>query len=106
VGRRLLARGLAQGQWCPPTTEPLVTIRGGTHGASFISPRGEEDLKAQLDLLIERLRWPSEAERQSWLRGLAELAAFEAGSRLPQGATGAHDLPCGGVLPIVESKTR
>jgi len=32
-----------------------------------------------LDLFIERLCWPTEAERQSYLRGLAELAAYEAG---------------------------
>jgi hypothetical protein len=39
-----------------------------------------EDLKAQVDLFIEKLRWPNEADRQAFLRGLAELAAFETGS--------------------------
>ena len=39
-----------------------------------------EDLKAQLDLFIEKLRWPDDAARQAYLRGLAELAAYEAGS--------------------------
>src|ERR687885_2103997 len=31
-----------------------------------------EDLKAQFDLFIEKLRWPNEADRQAFLRGLAE----------------------------------
>ena len=45
-----------------------------------ISRRCVEKLKAQLDLFIEKLRWPNDAARQAYLRGLAELAAYEAGS--------------------------
>jgi hypothetical protein len=45
-----------------------------------ISRSSVEDLKAQLDLFIEKLRWPDDAARQAYLRGLAELAAYEAGS--------------------------
>jgi hypothetical protein len=43
-----------------------------------ISPRGVEDLKFRLDLLIDELRGRTDAERQAFLRGLAELAAYEA----------------------------
>ncbi len=45
-----------------------------------ITRRCIEDLKAQLDLSIEKLRWPNDADRQAFLRGLTELAAYEAGS--------------------------
>ena len=39
--------------------------------------RGSE---GSVDLFIEKLRWPNDAARQAYLRGLAELAAYEAGS--------------------------
>jgi len=44
-----------------------------------ISHRGVEDLKSHLDQLIDELRGRTDAERQAFLRGLAELAAYEAG---------------------------
>jgi hypothetical protein len=45
-----------------------------------ISRRCLEDLKAQFDLFVDKLRWPNDADRQAFLRGLAELAACQAGS--------------------------
>lgn len=39
-----------------------------------------EDLKVRLDLFIDRLRWPTPAERDCYLRGLRELARFEESS--------------------------
>ena len=45
-----------------------------------ISRRCLEELKAQLDLFVQKLLWPNDADRQAYLRGLAELAAYEAGS--------------------------
>ena len=44
-----------------------------------ISRRWIEDLEAQFDLFIEKLRCRSDADRQTTLRGLAELAAYDAG---------------------------
>jgi hypothetical protein len=37
------------------------------------------DLKSQFDLFIERLRWANDADRDAFLSGLAEMAAYEAG---------------------------
>jgi hypothetical protein len=65
-----------------PVCQHVFTLEDGDVVITFpvnISRRCVEDLKAQLDLFIERLCWPTEAERQSYLRGLAELAAYEAG---------------------------
>jgi hypothetical protein len=44
-----------------------------------ISRRGIEDLRVELALFIEGLVWPG-AEQRAFLRGLAELAAYEANS--------------------------
>ena len=43
-----------------------------------ISPRCIEDLKAQFDTFIEKLCCPNDADREAFLRGLAELAAYDA----------------------------
>jgi hypothetical protein len=37
------------------------------------------DLKSQFDLFIERLRWANDADREAFLSGLSEMAAYEAG---------------------------
>ena len=43
-----------------------------------MSRRGIKDLKAQLDIFIEKLCRPSDADREAFLRALAELAAYDA----------------------------
>jgi hypothetical protein len=47
---------------------------------AIISRSCVEDLRAQLDLFVTKLLWPNDADRQAYLRGLAEWAAYEAGS--------------------------
>jgi hypothetical protein len=43
-----------------------------------MSRKSIDDLKAQFDLFIEKLRCPDDADRQAFLRCLAELAAYDA----------------------------
>ena len=56
-------------------------IDGGEVTITFprnLSREGIEALEARLFRVIERLRAPHVNDRQAWLRGLAELAAYEA----------------------------
>jgi hypothetical protein len=66
-----------------PVHQQVFTLDDGDVVITFranLSRKCVEDLKPQLDLFTDRLRWPTDAARQSYLRGLAELAASEAGS--------------------------
>lgn len=64
-----------------PVDHEQFAIDGGDVTISFprnLSRQGIEDLEARLVLFSERLRRPYEADQQAWLRGLAELAAYDA----------------------------
>jgi hypothetical protein len=65
-----------------PLTQKVFTVCDGdvviTYPAN-ISRRGIEDLRVEFALFIGGLNWPG-AEQQAFLRGLAELAAYEANS--------------------------
>jgi hypothetical protein len=67
-----------------PVDQERFNIDGGDVTITFpgnLSRQGIEDLEARLVVLIERLRRPHETDRQAWLRGLAELAAYETSSQ-------------------------
>ena len=71
-----------------PVDQERFNINGGDVTITFagnLSRQGIEDLEARLVLLIERLRQPHETDCRAWLRGLAELAAYEACLTCPTG---------------------
>jgi len=64
-----------------PVTQQVFRSADGVATITFpanMSRRCIEDLKAQIDLFIERLCWPNGGGRLSYLRGLAEMAARDA----------------------------
>ena len=68
-----------------PADQERFNINGGDVTITFpdnLSRQGIEDLEAQLVLFIERLRRCPQTEQQAWLRGLAELAAYDACSQV------------------------
>jgi hypothetical protein len=68
-----------------PVDQERFNINGADVTITFpgnLSRPGIEDLEAQLVLFIERLRRSHQTDQQAWLRGLAELAAYDACSEV------------------------
>jgi hypothetical protein len=64
-----------------PVRQEVFRVSDGDVIITFpadISRRCIEDLKAQFDTFIEKLCCPNDADREAFLRGLAELAAYDA----------------------------
>jgi hypothetical protein len=67
-----------------PARPEVLTVGDGDVVITFptnMSRRCIEDLKAQLDMFIEKLLCPDQADREAFVRGLAELAAYDAARR-------------------------
>jgi hypothetical protein len=64
-----------------PVRQEVFRVSDGDVIITFpadISRRCIEDLKAQLEIFIKKLCCPNDADREAFMRALAELAAYDA----------------------------